>query len=194
VQNLSENSVEGVRKTLSIMSFLVIVFFFADGQLPTDVQKVKLNIISVEFNKSIHLLYTLFFMYAWFVVRYFHLGALRILRDETIENIKHYVKNSKSGKDELTASFYSTFVPDGGARKGEIGEYEVVFEADNNLVISRYIKRLAQNNKYQLEGKDFLKIQKKVLFLYGAHLTFVFPLLLSLGAIGLLIARWNNII
>lgn len=74
-QDLSANTLETVRKNMTVMSFMIIVFFFAGGHIPDTGVILKLPLSNIEFAKPERLLYVLWVMMAWWIYRYFTLGA-----------------------------------------------------------------------------------------------------------------------
>ena len=78
-QDLSANTLEAVRKSMTVMSFMVILFYFAGGHIPEGGAVIKLPLSNVEFTKPERLLYLLWVM---MVYRYFALGARDDYRKE----------------------------------------------------------------------------------------------------------------
>lgn len=74
-QDLSANTLEAVRRNMTVMSFMVIVFFFAGGHIPDGGVTLKLFLSNIEFTKPDRLLYVLWVMMGWWVYRYFTLSA-----------------------------------------------------------------------------------------------------------------------
>lgn len=181
MQNLSENSVEGVRKVLSIMSFMIIVFFFADGQLLSENQNVKLGIINVEFKNSKNLLITLYAIYGWFIFRYFNLKAFSLLKESVISDIKHYVLNDEIGGQLIIKEFVKYKLLSGVNLENEHAiDFKLV---DDSLIIN--FSNIAGNrgSDYEVPDSVIYIMKGYVAFTYGSYITFFTPLILSAVAL-----------
>jgi hypothetical protein len=73
--DLSANTLEAVRKSMTVMSFMIIVYYFAGGHIPNGEIAIKLPLSNVTFEKPERLMYALWLVMAWWVYRYFSLGA-----------------------------------------------------------------------------------------------------------------------
>jgi len=80
MEDVSVNTLDGVRKNLSTVSFLVIVYFFVDASPITE--KFKLSLLSVQVNKPENLVIILWALMGWWVFRYFQTGAYRVFKKD----------------------------------------------------------------------------------------------------------------
>jgi len=93
-QDLSANTLEAVRKNMTVMSFMIILFFFAGGHIPDTGVVIKLPLSNVEFDKPERLLYILWMMMVWWTYRYFALDSWSLSRKDFDDEWKLSPKNS----------------------------------------------------------------------------------------------------
>jgi hypothetical protein len=119
-QDLSASTLEAVRKSMTVMSFMIIIFFLAGGHIPASGVAIKLPLSNVVFDKPERLLYALWVLMAWWVYRYFVLDALADFKEgfsidlaatlmrvngELKNDVHRYILNSDKLQDGYTIRY-----------------------------------------------------------------------------------------
>jgi len=92
-QDLSANTLETARKNMTVISFMIIVFFFTGGHVPDGNILIKFPLSNVQFENPERMIYILWAVMFWWTYRYFSLGAVRLIdqgiSDDLCEMISH---------------------------------------------------------------------------------------------------------
>ncbi|MBA6353175.1 hypothetical protein H4J45_07415 [Colwellia sp. BRX10-6] len=180
-QDLSASTLEAIRRNITVMSFMIIVFFFAGGYLPVTGDAIKLPLSDVKFNNPERLLYVLWMMMmAWWTYRYFALGAWGGFRGVVDSEWEHLPRKFSDIQSLIIKSLaFPAKWPDipanrlsGIARRAGIdGEYQVTF---------------AGAQKPPLKNKlTIFRLKIAVATRYPSTITFFLPLIMIMVAFGL---------
>ena len=168
MEDVSVNTLDGVRKNLSTVSFLVIVYFFIDASLITD--KFKLSLLNVHVNKPENLIMVLWALMAWWVFRYFQTGAYRVFKEDFEKEVVHVLISPKTIVGE--ALFVADIIEDENlpSYKVNVGLFR----------LKKIVFKIAPDDRYKQFKKDkglwFIKWQ--VILTYPSHITFLLPLIM----------------
>ena len=99
MDDISSNNLETVRRNLTVMPFMIVLFDIADGKLTNGL--FKLGIINVEFEQPIYLFFALIGLIIWYQVRYFQLGAYREFKKNFIFELNLLLNNDKKLKEKI---------------------------------------------------------------------------------------------
>lgn len=187
MKNLSEDKASGVGKILSTISFMVIVYYFAGGQVDligTD-KTLRLGLIPVHFTQPEKLINVILLMYVWFICRYFQLGAVRDYYENVTRDAHHCLmyENKKillqkileKSPDNINKFSYKTIT----ALKIEDG----FLAGESRSTIPR------QHLKVRFPDKQYLFMLKST-FHYGSFVTFIFPIILSVFAVWIIFKHY----
>ena len=164
-QVLSANTLEAVRRNMTVMSFMIIVFFFAGGQIPETGVVIKLPLSNVEFTKPERLLYVLWIMMAWWTYRYFALGAWSGFKKDFSGEAPNRIYSSK------IRWLVSWLLPD----------VSINHATQLNINLDTNIVNLTANGSKIKEAEDYFS--KRVLCIYIAatrpsFATFILPIIM----------------
>lgn len=181
-QDLSASTLEAVRKSLTVTSFMILVYHFADGNFTevkgvansADALAIKLPLTNVIFNNPDRLLYVVWGVMIWMMFRYFQLGAWQNFKKSFWEDwgevllnrsdkckkwIEENITNNSTSKVRVTSV---TPIGNGHAKV-------IVFDSsDNETVYCVEMVNVLRDNRIILS----------TLFLKGSAATFVLPIFL----------------
>jgi len=168
MEDVSVNTLDGVRKNLSTVSFLVIVYFFIDASPISE--KLKLSLLSVQVNKPENLMIILWALMGWWVFRYFQTGAYRAFKEDFEKEVVHILNSTQSMAGE--AIFGANIFED-----EKLPSYKV------NVGLFRLkavLLKMTPDEKYRKLKKEkgvwFIKWQ--AILTYPSHITFLLPLIM----------------
>lgn len=173
--DLSANTLEAVRKSMTVMSFMVIVYYFAGGHIPSGEIAIKLPLSNVTFAKPERLMYALWLVMAWWVYRYFSLGAYGEFKDafrkEWEQSPRKYISVSK-------LIMATVMPPKDGWRGGISG-----ISQDRANVSCNYTVTLGDGTGSTLNNElTVWRIRLVIVTAYPSTLTFALPLILIVVA------------
>lgn len=178
-QDLSASTLETVRRNMTVMSFLIIVFHVAEGYLIDG--SVRLLIINVEFLEPQRLVYILLGLLGWWLYRYFSLGALEEYKNGLSSECYNYLMTQEDTRSEIYKNFRESIAPEHIEMRVDksSGQWEIY---GYNTNAARTIK------------KNVLvpcKLQKHVQYVipFKSHFTVTFslPIFISTLAVGCII-------
>lgn len=179
--DLSANTLEAVRKSMTVMSFMIIVYYFAGGHIPNGEIAIKLPLSNVTFENPERLMYALWLVMAWWVYRYFVLGAYDELkggfRKEWEQSPRKYVSVNRLIMNTAKA-------PEGGCLGGVRGLSQNRTKAGVDGVMSnRYLIELNGGKSVRLDNElTVWRIRLVIATSCPSFVTFALPLILIVVA------------
>jgi len=180
-QDLSASTLEAVRRNMTVMSFMIIVFFFAGGYLPSTGVAIKLPLSDIKFTNPERLLYVLWMMMAWWTYRYFALGAWSGFKEGFgVDMAKVLMKNTTTNKAVTKVSNGNDRFQAGYSLHCKVSESSGKFS-----IALREMNGNTQSYYDTAYSSAPLALRASAAFTAPSSITFTLPLVMILFAFGL---------